>query len=205
MIKISSNDRLYNLDIPIIALTGGIATGKSTVSSMFKDLGICIIDADQLIKTIYKLPETIDFIEETAPKCVHNKKIDFKALRQLFFTDKIIKEKIEAFLYKRLPAAFKNSISKDTKFVIYDVPLLFEKGIESKVDQVLLVYAPKAIQIQRLIKRDNISEELAIKIIQQQLDIESKKARSNFVINNSQDVDYLKKQFQEVINNLFIL
>lgn len=203
MIKISSKERLYNLDIPIIGLTGGIATGKSSVSKLLIKDNICLIDADQLIKEIYSSSETIDFIRSIYPESVLNNNIDFKKLREGFFNNPSLKSQIESFLYQRLPQAFLTKVTKDSKFIVYDIPLLFEKNLQNKFDQVVLVYAPKELQIQRLMKRDNISKDLSSKIIEQQLDIESKKELSDFIIDNSYDLTHLETQYQTLKKSLF--
>ena len=79
--KISSKERLYNIDIPIIGLTGGIATGKSACSKIFKEQGLPVICADTLVKNIYQREETIAFIQTEAQETINNNQIDFK-LRQ---------------------------------------------------------------------------------------------------------------------------
>lgn len=203
MIKISPKERLHNLDIPIIGLTGGIATGKSSLSKLFIKDNICLIDADQLIKEIYTSSETIEFIRSICPQSVTNNSIDFKVLRETFFNSPNLKSQIENFLYQRLPKAFLNKIIEDTKFIVYDVPLLFENNLQNKFDQIILVYASKEQQIQRLMERDNISKDLSSKIINQQLDIESKKELSDFIIDNSSDLQNLDAQYQQLKKSLF--
>lgn len=203
MIKISSKERLHNVNTPIIALTGGIATGKSTVSNLFLEDGACVIDADKLIKNIYNSSEAIEFIKKVEPSCVEPQGINFKKLRIAFFNDQNLKAQIETFLYQKLPGEFQKQIKNDSKFIIYDVPLLYEKGLQTMVDQVVVVYVPKEIQIQRLMNRDKISKELAIKILEQQMDIEEKKSLADHILDNSKDLEFLKKQYQELTKVLF--
>jgi dephospho-CoA kinase len=206
-IKLTSETRLYNTLLPVIALTGGIATGKSSVAKILKDLGVPVIDADGLIKSIYKSQKTINFIKAVAPQVVHDDSIiNFKLLREEFFNNSSLKVKIENFLYEKLPSEFTKALEKldlsKFEFVVYDIPLLFEKKLQSKFDLSLLVYCPANIQISRLVKRDTIDEELAKNILSQQLDIESKKAMSDFVITNDKSPEALIEFVGKTLNSL---
>lgn len=200
----NTTSRLYNLSNPIIGLTGGIATGKSTASKILKDLGYFIIDADLLVKEIYKEEDTINFIKVNFPKCFIDGNIDFKLLREEFFSSPITKNQIENFIYKRMPFLFKEkaNLANSDEVIIYDVPLLFEKSLDKLVDQSLCVYASKNIQIQRLVARDNISIELAEKILAGQMSIEDKKLKSDWVIDNSSDLANLNDNIKLVFSQL---
>lgn len=94
IIKLTTENRLYHLNIPIIAITGGIATGKSTVSKLISAMGFKVIDADSLVKKIYSDDETISFIKTIAPECIDGEfKIIFPKLREYFFQTQILKLK----------------------------------------------------------------------------------------------------------------
>ena len=127
-------DRLYQFQVPIIGLTGGIGTGKSTVAKLLKKAHLPLIDADALIKSIYQMPEIIENIKTLAPNAIAGNQIDFRVLRSLFFNDKTLKAKIEKMLYAQMPEAFKLAYKElgSPDFVIYDIPLLFEKKLENK-------------------------------------------------------------------------
>lgn len=183
--------RLYEIDCPVIGLTGGIATGKSTASTELEKLGIPVICADKLVKEVYKDQSTIQFIRLTCPEAIDgNDIIDFKVLREIFFSDSDLKLKIETQIYSLMPAKFVERYQSfnNPNFIVYDVPLLFEKGLDLKVDVKALVYCPKEEQVKRLIKRDNISRELALKIISSQIDIEDKKKKCDVILDNSIDL-----------------
>lgn len=205
MKTLTPSTRLNESPVPIIGLTGGIATGKSTVAKMLKKSGIAVIDADKLVKDIYEKPETLEFIKGLCPEVIDPSGIQFPKLREVFFQDQEIKNKVEAFIYQRLPAQFKNELHKNTnaKSVVYDVPLLFEKGLDQSIDLTVVVYAPRKVQLARLKTRDGTLEELAKKILDQQMDIEEKKTRADIVIDNSQteqelaeEVNRLLRQFE---------
>lgn len=203
----TSSARLYGLSIPIIGLTGGIATGKSSVSTILKKKDLPLIDADKLVHTIYADSKTIQFIKSLAPACVQNNKIDFKALRSLFFSQKNIQKEIEEFIYKELPNVFKEALEKFKKpqFIIYDVPLLFEKSLDSFVDMSVTVYCDSETQIKRLIARDDIELELAKKILSKQLPIDQKRNKADYIINNNESFEKLTAQVEDFLRQVFEL
>lgn len=196
LIKRLPQQRLYQLPVPIIGLTGGIATGKTTVSNLLNQKGLAVINADSLVKEIYSWPETIQFVQDHFPHAIAEEKILFPILRQTVFNNLAAKDLIEKFIYQRLPLAFQSAFERlsSPAFVIYDVPLLFEKGLDQLVDTTTLVYAPRSVQKERLIKRDQISSALAENILDQQMDIETKKTKAEFIIDNTKtDTELLKE------------
>ncbi len=183
---LNARQRLYQLELPIIGLTGGIATGKSSVTRLLEARGIAVIDADKLVKEIYSWEEAQEFIRVRFPGAWENG-INFRKLRDLVFTDPATKSVVEAFIYERLPVVFKKATQLVTgqNFYVYDVPLLFERKLETLFDATLVVYAPQGEQRQRLIQRDGLEAEAADRILGQQLDVEEKRRRANVVIDNS--------------------
>jgi dephospho-CoA kinase len=191
-IRLSKDARLYHLEKPIIGLTGGIATGQSTVSKILKDKGFEVIDADALVKSIYQTEEAKNFIRSEFSDA-WEEEINFKTLRNIAFQDHRAKKKIENFIYTRLPEAFKKAADRvwGQHFYIYDVPLLFEKKLDEKVDYKVVVYAPRDVQRARILARDHSSPEVIENILDQQMDIEEKKGKADFVIDNSGTVEEL--------------
>jgi dephospho-CoA kinase len=202
--KRTNNERLYGLDIAVIGLTGSIATGKSTASKILKDLGHPVIDADKLVKDIYKSNEAIEFLKIVCPETVTNgSEIIFPQLREVFFSNSKLKSEIESFIYQRLERQFLCELStlNLSNYIIYDVPLLFEKKLESKFDQTICIYSSKSIQLQRLISRDNITAELAKNIIETQISIDSKKTLCDIAIANTDTREALTKTLSNL--NIF--
>lgn len=201
LIKHTDATRLYQIPVPIIGLTGGIGTGKSTVSDFFRKKGIPVIDADKNVKNIYQLPATQVFIHKNFPTAFHEGRIDFKKLREIVFQNEDAKKLLEDYIYALMPNEFKQAFYQynNPQFVVYDVPLLFEKNLHLLVDLSVCVYAPKNLQIERLIKRDNIDRELAEKMLANQMDIEEKKQLSDFVINNTGDINDLESEFEKFL------
>ena len=193
LIKLTPEERLYNYDKPIIGLTGGIATGKSSVTQILREQGLKVIDADQLVRSIYQTDECRKFIKNNFPEAWENETINFPKLREIFFQDLKSKAIIEAFIYERLPEAFKKASEElqDQNFCIYDVPLLFEKKLDKKTDISLVIYSPQDIQLVRLMNRDNIKRDSAKRILDAQIDIEEKKEMADFVIENDGTIEEL--------------
>jgi dephospho-CoA kinase len=202
--KLKTDDRHHKTAVPVIGLTGGIATGKSTVSEILKSEGIPVICADELVKEIYRLASTRDHLKQHYPDVISEDAIDFEKLREKFFTDKTIKADIEALIYARLPEVWAIAYNRLTNpaFVVYDVPLLFEKNLEKYFDMTVLVYAPREVQRERLVERDEITTELADNILNHQMDIEAKKSKSDFVIDNSGDIEELGEGIEEFLSQI---
>ncbi len=180
-----------------IVLTGGIGTGKSTVSSFLKMFGYKVIDADELSKQIFENKKnTIKKIFGTDDrkelrKIVFNNKEKLKILEDLILPD-VKKEVLE--LAKKY--------EKDNVPYFVDLPLFFEKQNYDEFDKVLLVYAPKELQIQRVMKRDNVSKEDALSIINNQIDIEKKKELADFIIDNSKDLKHLQREIENFLSKI---
>lgn len=202
----SPEARLYQLPIPVIGLTGGIATGKSTVAKLLAESGFAVINADQLVKNIYATQEANDFIKNHFPECLNqDQSINFKSLRKLVFEKSEIKTQVENFIYQRMPLQFKMAFNEfnSPQVIIYDVPLLFEKKLDQLVDLSVCVYLPQETQLERLMKRDQIDRKLAESILKEQIPIEEKKRLSKIVIENQGSIDDLKIAVNQFIKNCF--
>lgn len=198
-------DRLYQLPVPVIGLTGGIATGKSSVSRLLLDAGYPLLDADKLVKIVYQKEKTLDYLKAHHPEALIGKDVQFRLLRELFFKDQSIKSNIENLIYSQLPQVFHEELHKlsNPAFVIYDIPLLFERSLQSKFDLSLLVYATPEIQIERLMKRDNHTETEARNIIAHQISIEEKKKKADLIISNVSDLSHLEIEVKGLCLQLF--
>jgi len=182
-----------------VALTGGIATGKTTVSKLFAQDGFDIIDADRVAHQMLK-----KYANEVASMfgshLVHNGEVDRKELGKIIFSDGEKKEILEKFLHP----VIKEEIEKiaygfETEFrpYIIDIPLFFEGG-NYDIKKSIVVYAPRSLQLQRLQQRDSLSQQEALKRINSQLDIEDKKALASYVIDNSSTFEHLVSEYQRV-------
>ena len=203
--KLDSAGRMHGISTPIIGLTGGIASGKSTVAQYLTGQGFCIISADALVKKIYQKQDTVAYISKEYPEVMKDGAIDFKSLRKIFFGNPVIQQKIEQFIYARMKDAFLEEMKgqKNPEVLIYDVPLLFEKKLDQLVDVSICVYCPRSLQIKRLIKRDGIDEKMAEKILSTQMDIEQKRTRSDFTIENNTSIESAHQNVDRIMSEIF--
>jgi dephospho-CoA kinase len=204
--KLRKDNRLYHVDIPIIGLTGGLATGKTTVSQMLIKDHIPLIDADQLVKEAYSQTDILDILKSNAPEVVNDKdQVNFPVLRKLFFNNPQLRSLLEAAIYAKLPGLFKEKIHQlnDPAFVVYDVPLLFEKDLQMKLDSNILVYAPRDIQFERALQRDKSDADVINKILDNQMDIEQKKSLAEHIVRNLGSLDDLGQQYQILRDKMF--
>ena len=194
-----SNDLFKNA----IALTGGISTGKSTVCNLFKLHGFLTIDADVIAHRL--LDENSNKIASMfGEQYVENGKVLRKELGKIIFSNEENKLKLEALLHPLI----KEQIIKESKIFeeqnkpyFVDIPLFFEK-MSYPIPKSLVIYTPKELQIQRLMKRDNIDENEAKLKISNQMDIEEKRKLADMVIDNSQNLKHLQNEVERIIGEI---
>jgi dephospho-CoA kinase len=188
----------------IIYLTGGIATGKSTVAKIFSELGAYVIDADKIAhKVIMKGTRAYNKIVEIFGKDILDEtgEIDRKKLGKIVFKDKNLLAKLEEITHPEVLSYMSQELADlKSDIVIIEIPLIFEKKLELHPN--VLVYAPRHIQKKRLIERDNISEEEAEMRISAQMDIEEKKKLADYVIDNSGSIEETKRQVKEILERI---
>jgi len=182
-----------------IVLTGGIATGKSSVAKIFKKYDFYIIDADKIAHKILD-SSYVAIGELFGIEYIKNQKVDRKVLGRLIFSNSIAKKKLEELLH---PLIYKEierlSIEQDSykKPYIIDIPLFFETN-RYPIEKNIVVYTPSDIQINRLCHRDNCSIVEAMQRINSQIDIEEKKDKAIYLIDNSKDLNSLQQECDRV-------
>lgn len=183
-----------------IVLTGGIATGKSTVLKCLDEEGFNIIDADKVAHSMLDLnAEGIATL--FGSEYVKEGQVDRKALGSIIFSQPKNREKLENFLHPLIKEEIENQsavFEKHKMPYIIDIPLFFETK-NYDIDEVALVYAPLKLQRERLMARDGFSKEEANNRLNAQISIELKKAQSSFVIDNSKDLDHLEKEVERFV------
>ena len=191
-------------DSLIIGLTGGIGSGKSTVSNILRKLGHYVIDADELVHEIYDLDLTRDYIKKIYPAAIDdNQNISFQRLREQAFKEPELLKNLETFIYEKIPFCFNQKLKENPcSYVIYDVPLLFEKKINEKVDLTITVFVDRETQKTRAMNRDQCSGDIIEKIIEKQMPLTSKRDQSDFVIDNSLTLELLEKQIIKLMNHI---
>ncbi len=174
-----------------IGLTGGIASGKTTVCDLFKELSVEIIDADVISHELSKKGGAAfeEIVEAFGDQIIGDDgELDRKKLRSIVFNDKTKKQILEMIIHPKVLLSINNKIeASQSNYLIISVPLMIETGMNSMMDRVLLVDCDAETQIQRLIQRDQSTREEAIRIINSQASIEAKRELSDDrIINNSE-------------------
>jgi dephospho-CoA kinase len=202
--RLEPSQRLYGLSFPLIGLTGGIATGKSEAIKILRQIGVPCLCADAIIRELYGTREVRDFIEGEFPEVINSGAIDFSRLRETVFRAPDSLAELENFLYPRMEPVFKKHLAKlgDVDFVVYDVPLLFEKNLHDRFDLTILIYAPRDLQKKRLLARDNISKSIAGAMLKGQMDIEKKRELADFVIENSGVLQEMRDRLTDLFASL---
>jgi len=185
-----------------IVLTGGIATGKSTVVKFFSNEGFIVIDADKIAHIMLDLHQE-KIIELFGSKYVVNNRVDRKALGSLIFSNATEKLRLENLLHPLIFSEIEQqSIAEDKKEKPYliDIPLFFESEGRYPIEKSIVVYTPKEMQLIRLMKRDGSSNKEAQQRIDSQTSIEEKRALSTYLIDNSKDLKNLQEECVRVKN-----
>jgi dephospho-CoA kinase len=192
-----------------IGLTGGIASGKSTVARILREMGHSVVDADALARLVVAKngPAYREVLSVFGPDFVDgNGELDRKKLGQIVFADKKKRVQLEQIVHpkvKYLALLEKSRLETEGKNIaFYDVPLLYEKNLEAEFDAILLVYAPESIQIERMMIRNGYSESEARERMQAQIPIEQKLLRSPHVVMNTGKIEDLKMEIKKNLGEM---
>jgi dephospho-CoA kinase len=193
-----------------IGLTGGIASGKSTVSAMLKELGVTVIDADKVYAGLSEKGNRVwqavrsEFGEQYF---LPDGQMDRKAMAALVFSDERARRKLNQLTHPIVKDEIESMLDQIEKnqcpdLVAVDVPLLFESGWDKWMDEVWLVYIPQRLQIERLMRRNDLTREEALLRIQSQMDIETKRELAHRVIDNSRSRNHTFAQVQSILKEV---
>ncbi|MCZ8511918.1 dephospho-CoA kinase [Paenibacillus filicis] len=187
-----------------IGLTGGIACGKSTVSSMLVRRGALLVDADRIAREVVEpgtpvLAEVIARFGEDL--LLPDGSLHRKKLGERIFGDPEARRALEQILHPPIRATMRSRMEAyearyPDKLVIVDVPLLYESKLEAMFSEVLVVYVPRGVQLARLMERDGLTAEEAEKRLASQIPIEEKKLRADVLIDNSGSLDETERQIE---------
>jgi len=177
----------------IIGLTGGIASGKSTIAKMLVERGALLVDADQVAREVVLPGESaLEAIASLFGQAVllADGSLNRKALGEIVFQDKASLIKLEAITHPAIRASMQQRIHTykeqyPERLIVADVPLLYETKQQQLYQGVMVVYVPEEIQIARLIERNSLTKEEAERRVSLQMNIEQKRELANWVIDNS--------------------
>jgi dephospho-CoA kinase len=181
----------------LVGLTGNIASGKSTVAAMFAAKGATLIDADELAhEAVGQGTPALEAIRRRWPSVVSGKgELDRAALRHIVFGDDRARAALNAIVHPEVArlrdVRLAEARARGDRIVIYDVPLLFEAGLEDDVDVIVLVDAPEPTRLERLTTRRGLPTRDAQAMIESQMPSSEKRGRAHFIIDNDADMSAL--------------
>ena len=195
----------------VIGLTGGIGTGKSTVSQILKEKKFPVIDLDIISHEVIKFPKVVEKIVENFGKEVleynntGNWIVSREKLGRVIFGNREKRLILNSVMHPEILRIMREKIlecKKENKIIFVEIQLLFEVQWEKEFDYILLVSAEKETQIKRILSRDNRSKEEALSIINSQMSLDEKKKRSDYVIENDGNIQDLERKIDEFLKKI---
>jgi len=193
----------------IIAITGGIGSGKSTFCSKLKERGFKIHSSDEQVAKIYKNPDKkfVTYLHSIGlSKSISKKNINKKTISKIIFENKQIRKKLELYIFKIVRKKRSNFIKqekeKKTRLIFIDIPLLFENNLENQFHKVISIIASKQERLKRLKKTRKMSETQFKNIIRSQTSDIIRKKKSDYVVYNNSTLKDYKTKINKLINKL---
>ena len=186
----------------VVGLTGGIATGKSTVAKMFERCGAIIVDADQLARDVVRpgKPGWRDIVKMFGGGVLNrDRSIDRQALGTIVFRDRRKLRQLEKIIHPRVAREQQRLVRRIAKrspgaVIVYEVPLLFESGAHKRVDTIIVVTADRETQIARLRRRNGLTRREALRRIHNQMPLALKVRRADIVLDGTDDRGAVRKE-----------
>jgi dephospho-CoA kinase len=192
---------------PVIGIIGGIGSGKSFVSSMFAELGACVIHADELVHAAYQTDEVRTQLRAWWPAVVRaDGSVDKKAIAGHIFSDPAARRRLEGLLHpivNRVREGRMRAAAHDRRVVafVWDTPLLVETGLHAECDAVVFVDAPSEVRLARVAGRGWDLAEL-VKRENSQLPLDNKREVADYVVSNATDAEAARRQVRQVLSEI---
>ncbi|PZE21039.1 dephospho-CoA kinase [Paenibacillus xerothermodurans] len=190
-----------------IGLTGGIACGKSTVSNMLVERGALLVDADRIAREVVEPGSPV--LSQIAARfgsevLLPAGALNRKKLGELVFGNAEARKDLQNIMHPSIRAVMRErmkdyELSHPDKLVVVDVPLLYESGLQSMFEAVMVVYVPRDVQLDRLMQRDQLTLAQAEQRLAAQMDIERKKDKADVVIDNRGTLDDTRRQVERFL------
>jgi dephospho-CoA kinase len=194
---------------PIIGIAGGIGSGKSTVARMFGDFGCLVLNADDHVRELYDAPDVKRTLREWWGDSVFDTqgKVDRGAIAGRIFNDTAERHRLETLLHPRVDQirrATMNAAADDAQVVafVWDIPLLFEVGLNAQCDAVVFVDAPLQRRLDRVRRSRGWDENDLLRREKLQLPLDNKRQMSNYIIQNTADVGSTQRQVREILSEI---
>src|SRR5699024_135972 len=196
----------------IIGLTGSIGTGKSTVANKFKQLNIPVIDADLIAREVVEPGrDAYNEIVATFGEGIlqSDKTLDRKQLGEIVFSDEQKRTQLNEIIHPAIREEMINQrdtyVSQNIRCVVLDIPLLYKSKLGHFVEKVIVVKTDRSIQLERILKRDDISETEAIQRIESQIDVAQKAEWADAVIDNNGTIAETERQLEKILSKWNVL
>jgi len=193
----------------IVGVTGGIGCGKSAVTDRFAALGVPVIDADRVARTVVEpgQPALVEIVEQFGAAALNaDGTLNRAWLREAIFADPQAKTTLEQILHPRIRAEMHHQLEQfDTAYAIFSIPLLFETGQDKHVNRILVVDCPPELQLSRVTRRDQTGEAQTKAIIASQIAREQRLAKADDIIDNSGSLDDLQEAIEQLHRKYLIL
>lgn len=196
----------------VIGLTGGIASGKSTVSAMFTDMGITVVDADIEARLAVEPGEKAynDIVSHFGTEILHDDNtINRPKLGEIIFNNEekrlLLNSIVHPAVRERMAQKRAKAEAANEMAVVLDIPLLFESKLTGLVEKIIVVYVDEQTQLERLMKRNGFSEEEASSRIRSQMPLKDKISLADAVIDNSGSIEQSKQQLMDILTEWEIL
>ncbi len=187
----------------IIAITGGIGSGKSTVLDILKTFGANVLSADEINHEIMKSPEYIKKIAKNFKGVVKDDAIDRVALGKIIFSDSKQMRKLNDIAHPEIRAEITRRLNEINDTVFVEIPLLVESNMQDSFDRIWLVRASKELRLKRITKRDLLSQEYAQKIMSSQANDKIRREYATDIIENNGDELELTQQVKQLYQGLY--
>ena len=197
----------------LLGITGGIASGKSTVAKMLEELGAPLVDFDILSRVVVEpgkeaWTDIVSYFGEQV--LLENRHLDRKKISDIVFQDAAKRKKLEGFIHPRIQLEFIKQIddigrANPGAVIQVAVPLLIEVNMQNLFHKVIVVYISRDKQIERLMKRDGITHQEAVNILNAQMHIDEKLTHADYVIKNENSIEETRKQVEDLWQKLVIL
>ena len=190
----------------ILGLTGSIGMGKTTTAGFFEEAGVPVYNADRAVHELYESKPVIEDLSRIFPDCLTDGRIDRSKLSKTIVKNPsklaILEKFIHPLVRKKEKDFVKMHRDRGDPLVVLDIPLLFEKGPEGRVDKIAVVSAPLEVQRQRVLARSGWDDEKLDRILSRQISDEEKRRRADFIIDTGKSLDDARQQVRHLISRL---
>lgn len=189
-----------------LGLTGSIGSGKSTVATLLRERGLSVLDADEQARLVTTEPEVLRDIALNFPGTVQNGRLDRAALASVVFDDPAKLATLNTLIHPRVRARMAEleaqAAARGERWIVQDIPLLFEGGLESGMDAVLVVDAPLEVRVARVMARSGLSREEVLARDARQLSAAEKRRKADVVLDNAGSLETLERQVDAALRQL---